>query len=140
MGFTLRSSLDLERLSFKAVEIRSDELLEFLRHMHSLVELEIEFSQCVDANVLDALCYREMDSQHLIPKLENLHFYKAFDDHIDGDCFANMIESRWWTDDAPRMVSCLKRVVCGNWEIEATVRERLEHCHREGLILNLRCC
>ena len=135
MGFTLRSSLDLERLSFKQVKTRSDELLEFLRHMHSLVELEIESSRCVDDNVLDALCYREMASQHLIPKLENLHFYKAFD-HIDGDCFTNMIESRWWTDDTPRMVSRLKRVVYGNWTTDARVLQRLEHCRREGLILN----
>jgi esterase/lipase superfamily enzyme len=70
-----------------------------------------------------------------------LHFCKAFSDYIDGDYVANMIESRWWTDDAPRMVSRLKRVelVYGNWE-DARVLDRLEHCRREGLILNRRRC
>jgi hypothetical protein len=138
MGFTLRSSLDLERLSFKQVEIRSHELLEFLGHMHSLVELEIEFPRCI-GRVFDALCYREMDSQHLIPKLEILRFFEAWHNPIDDDCVANAIESRWWTDDAPRMVSRLKRVdiVYDSEGINSRVWERLEHCRQEGLVLNL---
>jgi hypothetical protein len=136
MEFVLRSLLDLERLSFHVVEIDTHELLQFLPHMQSLVELEIKFSWCVDNDLFDALCYREMDSQHLVPKLEKLVIEEAFGEDIDDSGVANMIESRWWADDAPRMVSRLKEVYV-YYDGVARVRERLERCCREGLILSL---
>ena len=139
MELTLRSSLDLEQLYFDHLEINPDALLQLLPHMKSLIKLHINLSKCIDDNLFDALCYRGMDGQHLAPKLEILDVYGFTGYDIDHNGIANMIESRWWTDDAPRMVSRLKTVAVGFYdrEIDAGVRERLEHCSREGLSLTL---
>jgi hypothetical protein len=138
MEFTLRSSLDLERLRFNFVEIRPDELLQVLPHMQSLVELEVHFSQCIDDGLFNALCYRKTDSRHLVPKLKILNI-RAFNDAINDNGIANMIESRWWTDDAPRMVSRFEIVILSidGRKIDVWARERVEHCRREGLALCL---
>jgi hypothetical protein len=49
-----------------------------------------------------------------------------------------MVESRWWTDDAPRKVSRLKRAHLDYDFMKkhsSRLRERLERCCREGLTL-----
>jgi len=45
-----------------------------------------------------------------------------------------MIESQWWTDDAPRKMSRLEtvKVVFYGKEIDVKVRDRLDRCGREG--------
>ena len=136
MEFTLRSSLDLERLCLSGVYIDGDQLLEFLSHMRSLVELDITLSVCLNDQLLDALCYRGTTDQHLVPKLKTL-LLSEIPDHINDNGIASMIESRWWTDDAPRMVSRLERVVVGleDRDIDARAREKLERCREEGLDL-----
>jgi len=139
MEFTFRSSLDLEHLCIEKVTLYSDELLHFLPHMYSLVELEVELSWCIDDNLFDALYYRAMNGQHIVPQLKTLRIFGHTGGHIDDNGIANMIESRWWTDDAPRAVSRLQRVdvAFDDREIDAVVRERLERCRREGLDLTL---
>jgi hypothetical protein len=139
MEFTLRSALDLERLRFSGVNICSADLLQFLSLMQSLTELNILLSPCLDDNLFDALCYRGMDSQNLVPKLEKLLISRDMHDGID--VIANMIESRWWIDDTPRAVSRFERVdvFFNDREIDVRVQARLERCRREGLNLNLRC-
>jgi hypothetical protein len=138
MEFTSRSSFDLERLRFNFVKIRPDELLQVLPHMQSLVELEVQFSQCVNDSLFNALCYRKTDSRHLVPQLKILNI-RASSDDIDDNGIANMIESRWWTDDAPHMVSRFEIVILSidGRKIDVRARERVEHCRREGLALCL---
>ena len=133
--FALRSSLDLERLRFGYVEIRSDELLLLLTHMQSL----IEHSQCVDNSLFDALCYREMDDHHLVPRLKTLLISQASGHHIDDILIASMIESRWWTDNRPCMISRFERVnmIFGDRKMFSWVQQRLRRCRREGLRINV---
>jgi hypothetical protein len=102
--------------------------------MRSLAELEIMVSECLTDQLFDALCYREMDNQNLVPKLKTLLLSDIQVD-VDDNRIASMIESRWWTDDAPRMVSRLERAAVHVQErnIDAKVRERLDHCRLEGL-------
>jgi len=137
--FALRSSLDSERLRFGYVNIRSDELLLLLTCMQSLVELDIEHSQCVDNSLFGALCYREMDDHHLVPRLKTLLISHASGHHIDDILIASMIESRWWTDNRPCMISRLERVnvIFGDRKMFLWVRRRLRRCRREGLTVNV---
>jgi hypothetical protein len=67
MDFTLRSSLDLERFDSN-MDICLDELLQFLPHMQSLVELNIRAPTCVVDDLVDELCYRAMEGQHHVPR------------------------------------------------------------------------
>jgi len=53
----------------------SHELLQFLQRMRSLVELRIELPACVDDTLLNALCYRETNEQHLVPHLKTLRVW-----------------------------------------------------------------
>ena len=140
MEFTLRSALDLERLCFNGVKICSADLLQFLSHMQSLTELNILLSSFVDDNLFDALCYRGMDGQNLVPKLETLLIYEDMHDGINDNVITNLIESRWWTDDVPRAVSRFERVdvFLKDREIDVRLQARLERCRREGLNLNVR--
>jgi hypothetical protein len=134
MEFALRSPLDLERLSFKWVPIHPHELLQILTHTQSLIELGIASeSLYVDTILFDALSYREMDGQHFLPKLEALRIFESWGDDVVEDSIASMVESRWWTDDAPRKVSRLKRAHLDDHD--SRLRKRLECCCREGLTL-----
>jgi hypothetical protein len=93
MDFTLRLSLDLERFDSN-MDICLDELLQFLPHMQSLVELNIRSPTCVVDDLFDELCYRAMEGQHLVPRLNTLLIVGIFPNYVDDDCIANMIESR----------------------------------------------
>jgi len=139
MEFALCSLLDLERLSFKRVPIYPHELLQILTHTQSLIELDIASeSLYIDTTLFDALSYREMDGQHLLPKLEALHIFESWGDDVVEDSIAGMVESRWWTDDPPRKVSRLKRAHLDYdfmKEHSSRLWERLERCCREGLTL-----
>jgi len=140
MEFALRSLLDLEHLSLQLVPIHPHELLQILTRTQSLIELGIASeSLYVDTTLFDALFYREMDGQHLLPKLECLRIFEGWGGDVVDDSIASMVESRWWTDDAPHKVLRLKRVdliyfteIC-----DSRLRERLERCSREGLTLFL---
>jgi len=141
MEFMLRSSFDLECLCFICVEIRSDELLLVLPHMPSLIELKIELTtfEGINGRLFDALRYRAMGGPHLLPNLKKLFICESSGDGIDDNSIANMIESRWWTDDVPREVMRIEDVYVrfDDRDIDVNVKERLEHCRQEGLILHL---
>jgi hypothetical protein len=121
------------------VPIYPHELLQILTHTQSLIELDIASeSLYIDTTLFDALSYREMDGQHLLPKLEALHIFESWGDDVVEDSIAGMVESRWWTDDPPRKVSRLKRAHLDYdfmKEHSSSLRERPERCCREGLIL-----
>jgi len=139
MEFILRSCLDLEQLSLTVANMNSDELLEIISRMHSLVRAE--HTPNAHDLLFDTLRYHGMDSQHYIPKLTTLNILQDSGDHNDHIGLASMIESRWWTDDddTPRNVSRLETVKLffADDYIDTRVKDRLERCRREGFILDV---
>jgi hypothetical protein len=137
--FALRSSLDLEQISFHGVELNSYELHELLSPMHSLVELTFAHAPNVLYHLFDALYCRGTDSRPLVPRLKKLYIVQGWGYSNAHSRLARMVESRWWTDDVPRKMSRLEtvEVVFYDKEIDARVRDRLARCRREGLILDV---
>jgi len=67
-----------------------------------------------------------------------LRIFESWGDDVVEDSIASMVESRWWTDDAPRKVSRLKRAHLDHDFMKkhgSRLWERLERCCREGLTL-----
>jgi len=136
MEFALRSSLDLEQISFDGVEPNSYELHELLSPMHSPVELTFAHTPNVLYHLFDALYCRGTDSQPSVPKLKKLYIVQGW--------VITMLTAAWqgWSNlggDVPRKMSRLETVemVFYDKEIDARVRDRLERCRQEGLILDV---
>jgi len=74
-----------------------------------------------------------MDGQHLLPKLECLRIFEGWGGDVVNDSIASMVESWWWTDDAPHKVLYLKRVdlIYFTEIYDSRLREKLECCSRE---------
>jgi len=134
--FTQRSSLKLEHLSLPpSNDIYSDDVLELLAHIPSL--LKLKFDGYVDDYLIDGLCQRT-GTRHLVPKLEEL-FIKGWAHNVTNNCIANMIESRWRTDEAVGRLSSLKKVTLQLYGTAGDLEsiERMNRFRQEGLSFNL---
>ncbi|KAJ6455425.1 hypothetical protein C8R45DRAFT_1082475 [Mycena sanguinolenta] len=96
--FQLRSS-NIERLSIGMSSMESPDLLAVLQNAPLLVALDMEYClYSFDDSIVSSLQYSATDAVHLVPKLEHLSLSYA-DTHFDEDALADMIQSRWWTDE-----------------------------------------
>ncbi|KAJ7292786.1 hypothetical protein C8J57DRAFT_6894 [Mycena rebaudengoi] len=75
----------------------AEEMPEILLHTPSLTELSFSDDN-IDDHFFAALQHVESDLVHLVPKLERLILIDVGKD-FDESYFADMIRSRWWSDD-----------------------------------------
>jgi len=83
----------------------SEDIPLILQHTPNFIDLEFSNSQ-VDNDFFAALRYSETDAAPLVPKLETFVLYDVGEDFTE-ESFADMVRSRWWSDDDRRCTSRL---------------------------------
>ncbi|KAJ6466344.1 hypothetical protein C8R45DRAFT_1021360 [Mycena sanguinolenta] len=125
-AFQLRSP-NITRLEFSYIYFTLDGFRAIIGSAPSLTHLELNYChQCFDDALIGALTYRKGTAGTLTPRLHHL---------VTEDVLAEMIASRWWTDDAKPVSPAVAR-----WSFVEVVGEfsqrfvdNMEVLRRKGL-------
>ncbi|KAJ7196092.1 hypothetical protein GGX14DRAFT_198760 [Mycena pura] len=104
-------------------------------------------SFCIDDFFLEELTYRELDTVHLVPKLQKLTFGFVSDNFAE-ELLETMIRLRWWSDQAlqallsPPPVARLRDIGVSRGydfrEVSASFQARITQLRAEGLEIAVR--
>ncbi|KAK7061214.1 F-box domain-containing protein [Favolaschia claudopus] len=91
------TKLDLE-IADSSLHISSHAFRNVFLHAPLLSHLQISMERFCDVALLEGLTHAESDAQPLLPRLCSLTF-SDIQFGVVGDALADMIRSRWWTDE-----------------------------------------
>ncbi|KAK7048067.1 F-box domain-containing protein [Favolaschia claudopus] len=97
-AFQLRSP-NITRLELTSSYLTAEDLKAALRHAPSLLHLKLTCCpHSFDDTVIKAMQY-EAGIEPLVPRLHHFVFEETYERMFSQDVLADMIASRWWTDD-----------------------------------------